>query len=159
MHDDALVDATMVAVYQISRSVYAMSSRHPLLAERTPAQIRALNFLARDGEQTIGELADSMGVTISTASGLVDKLVDLGLVDRAVNPDDRRQVLIKASEDAAGVIAEIRALRRRQVLGAVDAVRPEQRQCFIESIQALATALSDLSPGPEESSTATAMTR
>ena len=159
MHDDALVDATMVAVYQISRSVYATTSQHPLLAERTPAQIRALNFLARDGEQTIGDLADSMGVTISTASGLVDKLVDLGLVDRAVNPDDRRQVLINATEDASGVIAEIRNLRRRQVLGAVDVLRPEQRQCFIESIQALATALSDLSPGPEESSTAQALTR
>ena len=68
--DDVFVDATMVAVYQISRAIYATTSSHPLLAERTPAQIRALNFLARDGEQTIGDLAESMGVTISTASGL-----------------------------------------------------------------------------------------
>jgi DNA-binding MarR family transcriptional regulator len=159
MHDDALVDATMVAVYQISRAIYATTSSHPLLAERTPAQIRALNFLARDGEQTIGDLAESMGVTISTASGLVDKLVDNGLVDRAVNPDDRRQVLIEATESAAAVITEIRALRRRQVLGAVDAVRPEQRNCFLESVQALATALSDLSPGAHDPNPQPALSR
>src|SRR6478752_2127514 len=136
MLDDAFVDATMVAVYQISRAIYATTSSHPLLAERTPAQIRALNFLARDGEQTIGDLAESMGVTISTASGLVDKLVDNGLVDRAVNPDDRRQVL-----------------------GAVDALRPEQRSCFIESVQALAIALSDLSPGTHDPNPQPALSR
>jgi DNA-binding MarR family transcriptional regulator len=148
MHDDALVDATMQAIHQIARSVYALSSSHPALAERTPAQIRALGFLSRTRTQTVGELAEAMGVTISTASGLVDKLVDEELVERSANPDDRRQVLIRLAPAAAEIQIELRAIRRRQVLTAVDALEPNQRDCFLESIQAIASALSEIDPLP-----------
>lgn len=144
MHDDALVDATMQAIHQIARSVYALSSSHPALAERTPAQIRALGFLSRNHTQTIGELAEAMGVTISTASGLVDKLVEEDLVERSTNPDDRRQVLIRLAPAALEIQTELRAIRRRQVLAAVDALEPNQRDCFLGSIQAIAGALSNL---------------
>lgn len=146
MHDDTLIDATMQAVHQIARSVWALSSSHPVLADRSPAQIRALGFLSRNKEQTVGELADMMGVTISTASGLVDKLVDNGLVERSTNPDDRRQVLIRLAPPAIEMHAQIKEIRRRQVLSAVDSLDAEQRDCFVNSIQAIAKALSDLSP-------------
>ncbi len=148
MHDDALVDATMQAIHQIARSVYALSSSHPTLAERTPAQIRALGFLSRTRTQTVGELAEAMGVTISTASGLVDKLVDEQLAERSTNPDDRRQVLIRLAPAAAEMQTELRAIRRRQVLTAVDALEPNQRDCFLESIQAIADALTEIDPLP-----------
>ena len=144
MHDDTLVDATMQAVHQIARSVYALSSNHPGLADRTPAQIRALGFLSSDHSQTVGELAEAMGVTISTASGLVDKLVNEQLLERSTNPDDRRQVLIRLAPAAAEIRTELRAIRRRQVLTAVDALDPGQRDCFLDSIQAIADALSDM---------------
>ena len=39
MHDDAFVDATMVAVYQISRAIYATTSSHPLLADDLVAAV------------------------------------------------------------------------------------------------------------------------
>ena len=146
MHDDALVDATMQAIHQIARSVYALSSNHPGLAERTPAQIRALGFLSPNRSQTVGELAEAMGVTISTASGLVDKLVNEQLVERSTNPDDRRQVLIRLAPAAAEIRTELRAIRRRQVLAAVDALDADRRDCFLESIQAIADALSNLEP-------------
>ena len=148
MHDDALVDATMQAIHQIARSVYALSSSHPALADRTPAQIRALGFLSRTRTQTVGELAEAMGVTISTASGLVDKLVEEALVERSTNPDDRRQVLIRLAPAAADIQTELRAIRRRQVLTAVDALDPSQRDCFLESIQAIASALSRIESLP-----------
>jgi len=151
MHDDALVDATMQAIHQIARSVYALSSSHPALAERTPAQIRALGLLSRSRTQTVGELAEAMGVTISTASGLVDKLVDEHLVERSTNPDDRRQVLIRLAPAATEMQAELRAIRRRQVLAAVDALDPSQRDCFLESLQSIAHALTSLDHLPSAS--------
>jgi DNA-binding MarR family transcriptional regulator len=146
MHDDTLIDATMQAVHQIARSVWALSSSHPVLADRSPAQIRALGFLSRNKEQTVGELAEAMGVTISTASGLVDKLVDNGLVERSTNPDDRRQVLIRLAPAAIEMNAQIKEIRRRQVLSAVDSLDSQQRVCFVDSIQAIARALADLNP-------------
>lgn len=151
MNDDTLIDATMQAVHQIARSVWALSSSHPVLADRSPAQIRALGFLSRSKEQTVGELADLMGVTISTASGLVDKLVDNGLVERSTNPDDRRQVLIRLAPPAIEMHAQIKEIRRRQVLSAVDSLDANQRDLFVKSIQAIAKALADTNPAdPDE---------
>lgn len=144
MPEDALVDATMQAVHLIGRSVYAVSSRHPVLRNRTPAQIRALSFLERDIPKTVGELANLMGVTISTASGLVDKLVEENLAERSSNPDDRRQVLICLAPAALEIRNEIRELRRRQVRLALANIKHDQRDCFLESIQAMAAALANL---------------
>jgi DNA-binding MarR family transcriptional regulator len=144
MPDDALVDATMQAVHQIGRSVYAVSSRHPILTNRTPAQIRALSLLERDIPKTVGELASLMGVTISTASGLVDKLVEENLVERSANPDDRRQVLICLAPAAVEIRNEIREIRRRQVRRALANIEDDRRDCFLESIQAIASALANL---------------
>ncbi len=144
MHDDALVDATMQAVHQIARSVYLVSARHPALQNRTPAQIRALSFLDHEQPKTVGELAEAMGVTISTASGLVDKLVEEHLVERSSNPDDRRQVLIKLAPAAFEMKNEIFAIRRRQVLSALETLDPDRRDCFLDSIQAIASALTKL---------------
>jgi len=148
MHDDALVDATMQAVHTIARSVYTVSSRHPVLQSRTPAQIRALGFLNLDHTKTVGELADLMRVTISTASGLVDKLVEENLVERSANPDDRRQVLVRLTPAAESIRDEIRALRRHQVTSALATLEPDRRDCFLESIQAIAAALSNLEDMP-----------
>lgn len=144
MPDDALVDATMRAVHTIGRSIYAVSSRHPVLKDRTPAQIRALSFLDIDSTKTVGELADQMGVTISTASGLVDKLVEEELVERATNPNDRRQVLVKLAPAAMAIRNEIRAIRRRQVQLALANLDDVDRDCFLESLEAIAAALSVL---------------
>ena len=147
MIDDDLVDATMQAVHQIARSIYLVSSRHPVLQSRTPAQIRAMTFLNYEQTKTVGELAESMGVTISTASGLVDKLVEEGLVERSANPDDRRQVLIRLSSSAIAIKDEIQVIRQRQVLAAINAMQVERRDCFLESIQAIANALTIIDDG------------
>jgi DNA-binding MarR family transcriptional regulator len=149
MHDDALVDATMQAVHQIARSVYTLSARHPVLESRTPAQIRALSFLEYNQTKTVGELAELMGVTISTASGLVDKLVDENLVERSMNPEDRRQVLIRLAPAAVAIKDEIRGIRRRQVKAALGTLDGDRRECFLESIQAIAAALTNLD-GPSD---------
>jgi DNA-binding MarR family transcriptional regulator len=51
-----------------------------------------------------------MGITMSTTSGLVGKLVDRGLLARGSSPDDRRQIpldLTEAGQRAAGELAEV----------------------------------------------------
>jgi DNA-binding MarR family transcriptional regulator len=48
----------------------------------------------------MSEVAERMGTTASTASGVVDGLVQRGLVDRVEDPADRRQVLVRATAAA-----------------------------------------------------------
>jgi MarR family transcriptional regulator, organic hydroperoxide resistance regulator len=75
----------------------------------TLPQLRILFQVQRCPGVTAGELSRSMGITVSTTSGLVAKLVDAGLVVRGQGCDDRRQIpleLTEAGRAQAGDLAE-----------------------------------------------------
>ena len=67
----------------------------------TMAQMRVLMLLAGVGETRMSELAGALGVSLSTASGLVERLVESHLVARHTDSVDRRQVLVSLSEEGA----------------------------------------------------------
>lgn len=60
----------------------------------TMSQAKALYVVAASQGMRMSELAVRLGVSISTTSGLVNRLVDHGLVARHDDPADRRQVLV-----------------------------------------------------------------
>jgi len=75
----------------------------------TLPQLRVLFQVRRLPGITTGQLAKSMGITMSTTSGLVAKLADRGLLVRGVSDDDRRQIPLELSETGqqlAGELAE-----------------------------------------------------
>src|SRR5215207_7156827 len=73
----------------------------------TVPQLRVLYFLRRHPGATTGELARHLGITVSTVSGLVIKLVDRGLVVRGTLADDRRQAPLRLSEAGAALLGEL----------------------------------------------------
>ena len=66
-----------------------------------------LYHLRRRPDSTTGELARRLGITVSTTSGLVIKLVDRGLVVRGTLADDRRQAPLRLSDDGAALLGEL----------------------------------------------------
>jgi DNA-binding MarR family transcriptional regulator len=60
-------------------------------------QLRALTVLRGLGTATLGELARRMGVTVSTASRLVDRLVTAGFVVREPAAHSRRELALRTS--------------------------------------------------------------
>ncbi|MFN8635346.1 MAG: MarR family transcriptional regulator [Chloroflexota bacterium] len=73
----------------------------------TLPQLRVLYHLRRRPGATTGELARRLGITVSTTSGLVIKLVDRGLVVRGSLADDRRQAPLTLSEAGAALLGEL----------------------------------------------------
>jgi DNA-binding MarR family transcriptional regulator len=75
----------------------------------TLPQLRILFQVQRAPGITTAELSRAMGITVSTTSGLVAKLVDAGLVVRGQDSDDRRQIpleLTDAGRAQAGDLTE-----------------------------------------------------
>jgi DNA-binding MarR family transcriptional regulator len=72
----------------------------------TLSQVTALLLLkeARGGTMPVGQIAHELGVSLPTASGLVDRLHREGLVDRVVNVRDRRVVLVRLTPEGRSVI-------------------------------------------------------
>jgi DNA-binding MarR family transcriptional regulator len=76
-------------------------------------QLHVLNLLDRHGEMAMSRLADMLDVSMSAATGLVDRVEEHGYVERIRVPSDRRIVLARITD--AG----------RQLLEDIDSVQTE----------------------------------
>lgn len=100
----------------------------------TTPQLKILFLLFMDRSKRMSDLAADLGVTLATATGLVDRLVEKDFVVRESQPDDRRVVLCRLSESGRKGILRIwesAANRLREVLLTLDS----------DNIQALTGAL------------------
>jgi DNA-binding MarR family transcriptional regulator len=95
------------AYWQAVRELDAVRLRHWEQHRLTLPQLRVLYQVRRTPGITIGELAPLLGVTVSTTSGLVAKLVDRGLLARTTAPADRRQIPLRLTEAGATLTGEL----------------------------------------------------
>lgn len=71
---------------------------HLLELSLTLAQMRTLYLVAAEGTLRMSELAERLGTAASTSTGVVDGLVQMGLLERDADPGDRRQVLVRTTD-------------------------------------------------------------
>jgi DNA-binding MarR family transcriptional regulator len=69
--------------------------------------IECLEALLTGGRMTVGQLAETTGLTTGSATRMVDRLEQTGFVKRVSDPTDRRRVLVEA---APGTGAKLSAL-------------------------------------------------
>jgi DNA-binding MarR family transcriptional regulator len=73
----------------------------------TLPQLRVLFHVQRRPLVTTGELSRALGITVSTTSGLVIKLVERGLIERLTVADDRRQASLRLTDDGVALLGEL----------------------------------------------------
>ncbi len=61
----------------------------------TLPQLRTLLILAEEGPLVIGQIAQRLGIGLSTGGHLVDRLVQAGLAERTEDSEDRRRTLAR----------------------------------------------------------------
>ena len=74
----------------------------------TLAQLRTLVILAEEGPLVIGQIAQRLGIGLSTGGHLVDRLVQAGLAERTEDAEDRRRTLACLSSAGEDVYAQLR---------------------------------------------------
>jgi DNA-binding MarR family transcriptional regulator len=85
--------------------------------------LHILWLLEHHGDLTMGRLAELVDVSLSNASGLIDRMEERGLVERIRVPDDRRVVIVRASAEGERMRDEIEAIKQdqmRAILGKLD---------------------------------------
>lgn len=78
----------------------------------TLPQLRTLLILAEEGPLVIGQIAQRLGIGLSTGGHLVDRLVQAGLAERMEDSEDRRRTLARLT--AKGEELHARLLNRVQ---------------------------------------------
>jgi DNA-binding MarR family transcriptional regulator len=74
------------------------------------AQLHILYTLQRHGQMPMSRLAEVLNVSLSNATGLIDRIEERGFVERTRVPEDRRIVLIRVTEAGERMLGEIDAL-------------------------------------------------
>jgi DNA-binding MarR family transcriptional regulator len=60
-------------------------------------QIHVLRQLEQHGTMSMSRVAELLDVSLSNATGIIDRMAEHGLVERVRVPDDRRVVLVQPS--------------------------------------------------------------
>jgi DNA-binding MarR family transcriptional regulator len=113
-------------------------------ADISSTNFHILSMLERHGEMAMGRLADKLDVSLSNVSGLIDRLEDRGLVERIRVPDDRRIVIVRATDRGRATLAELEVLKDGMVqtlLDRLDASQLERVALALEDIRVAAAAV------------------
>lgn len=70
-------------------------------------QFKMLHFLNRTGPQKVSQLADTLGLTSAAITGITDRLLVEGYVERERAVKDRRVVFITITEKGTNLLQEI----------------------------------------------------
>lgn len=140
------VDAIADAVLAASRALVAVAARSlaSVHEEVTLPQYRVLVVLCAHGPLGMGELADELGCSASTATRLCDRLVARELVDRHHRLDNRRQVEVSATRGGKRLVREVTERRRVEIDAIVANIAPRQRSALTGAFRAFADAAGEV---------------
>jgi DNA-binding MarR family transcriptional regulator len=66
--------------------------------------------LQRSGEMPMSRLAEVLHVSLSNATGLIDRIEERGFVERTRVPEDRRVVMIRVTDAGRRMLEEVDAI-------------------------------------------------
>lgn len=81
----------------------------------TLAEIGILDCINIDSEKTIKEIADSLGVALSTPTKTMDRLVKKGYINRKTSDADRRMVIARLTEKGTMALLKINEMRNNHI--------------------------------------------
>ena len=132
--------AATVAAFERFMDRLAAEHKPPLDVSISMAQLRCLHLIAASGEVHMSRLVAQLGVSISTVSGLVDRLVDHGFVSRHDDPRDRRQVVVAATPAGTAFLDRMRELGNAQFRELIAHLTPADLRVVRRSIEILSRA-------------------
>ena len=140
---EAALDDFLCLAQSVMRAVHTINLDSWCAVDLTMPQLKAL-FLARaPGGASHGEIARALGVGLSTVTGIVDRLVDHGLVQRHTDPADRRLSRVVITPAGTDLVDQLWASRREQLAQLLGNLTLDERSTLINALQHLAALLGE----------------
>lgn len=104
------------------------------------SQVNILMRLFYGRSAGVSEIGDKLGVTSAAASQAVDRLVQIGLIERTELPQDRRAKRLELSRKGRALIEKGIEARSRWVNGLTSALSTDQQEMIISALTLLTEA-------------------
>ena len=115
------------------RNPYADAEQHGM----TGPQITVMACLVSRGPMTLTELSRSLGMSHSSASGIIDRLQARGLVRRTEDATDRRRTSIEVTEAVQRYVRELEVGPSGRLVEALGKATPAQRAAITTGLDLL----------------------
>ncbi|MBN1190819.1 MAG: MarR family transcriptional regulator [Dehalococcoidales bacterium] len=107
----------------------------------TIAQLKSLFFIVDKEKTSFKKLAEALRVTPPNVTGIVDRLVEQGLVSRTENPEDRRIMLLQATQKGQDLLSTLKTNNKIQMSTILDQLNKEELSSLALGLNALSKAV------------------
>jgi DNA-binding MarR family transcriptional regulator len=98
------------------------------------SQISVLMGLMHGDNRGVSKIGDQLGVTNAAASQAVERLVQLGMIERTEDPEDRRAKRLALTQKGRKLIEMGIEARSKWIEGITDALTSEQQEMIISAL-------------------------
>lgn len=128
-------------IFQQSRTG---SDRAWLTVDLTMPQWKTLICVTRKNGATSGQIANTLGVALSTITGIVDRLAEQTLVSRHEDPRDRRITRVLPTPRGQQLVDQLLQSRNEMVTAMLSRLTSEQLQTVESAFQYLTQAITEI---------------
>lgn len=107
---------------RVTESMANCGTNHP---ELTIPQMHTVMAVRGAGQMTIKAVAETMRVSPPSASSMVDRLVELGVLLREHSTEDRRAVIVRVSTDGEEAVGHLEHAMLTSIAELLEFVGPE----------------------------------
>lgn len=149
--DRTVLSQAIIAQFRSGlRELRCMSGDKMRRTELSFTHSHILSMLDHHGEMPMSRLAEMLDVSLSNASGVIDRLEDRGLVERIRVSDDRRVVLVRATDAGRAALTQVEVLKEglmQNLLDRLDDARLQRLALALEDVRS--AAIDALAADPE----------
>ena len=110
-----IADKIAEKIFEISRILKGSMAFKGSLIHLSILQIQTLDFLSKNEYVQMSEIAEYFHIETPSATVLLNKLHDLGLVQRQADPNDRRLVRIALTDEGKLLLKEATKERNNKI--------------------------------------------
>jgi len=133
-------------VFQIQARQIAGIDKKKQFGDLSMAQVNALMIIRKQGPMSLTELAVALCVSPPSASAMVERLVDKGLVTREQSPEDRRRIVIRVSPTALEEIMSIEEVVFQAFVDLVERIGPKVAEQWCGVLEKISEVLTETAP-------------
>jgi len=132
-----LIESILQLTDRAFRQLLPMVPKEWLRLDLTMPQLKVVLLLFISGPSRMSEIASALGVSLATATGVVDRLVERDILTRESDPGDRRVVLCRLSEKGEELMSGLWQLSRDQAGELMRSLASPQLLLITESLEVL----------------------
>ena len=102
---EKLIQTTLELGDRGFRELFVFLPKEWLSLDLTTGQFRTLLLLFTNGPTRMSDISSALGVSMATATGVIDRMVERGIVVRESDPNDRRIVLCRVSPEGEKLVS------------------------------------------------------